>query len=242
MSEGPLIDGCSFAVIEERLRSYSRELADIQRQLDGLPPGFAEWVKECFRGRDLALSVALGTLDGRLEVMNEFRAAMGDQAKNFLTRSEFTVVHAEVMRNTQMLRIDGVKLASQVEEHFRASISDRADIMHRIEAGVAARAILADQASTFARRNDTDAAIKHLGEDYTRVEQKINVITSRLDKMEGLTTAAATRTTTMIAIIMAVAAFLTVGLTYFTNLNNQSILQEHMKNSGESAPRVAPRR
>ncbi len=222
MSEGPLIDGCSFAVIEERLRSYSRELADIQRQLDGLPPGFAEWVKECFRGRDLALSVALGTLDGRLEVMNEFRAAMGDQAKNFLTRSEFTVVHAEVMRNTQMLRIDGVKLASQVEEHFRASISDRA--------------------STFARRNDTDAAIKHLGEDYTRVEQKINVITSRLDKMEGLTTAAATRTTTMIAIIMAVAAFLTVGLTYFTNLNNQSILQEHMKNSGESAPRVAPRR
>lgn len=48
--------------------------------------------------------LAAKSLETRLEHMNEFRAAMSDQSKHYLTKQEFTIQHERVMEDIKILR------------------------------------------------------------------------------------------------------------------------------------------
>jgi hypothetical protein len=183
---------------------------------------------EKFRSRDKAVEVALSGMDRRLEGMNEFRAALNDLTKTLVSRTEYDTAHREIVHYVEQLRLDVTKLSAQFEEQSRVSSADRADITHRIDISTANRATLADQATTFARKAESDITHAQLGASITRLEAQFAAVTSRLDKSEGLATASTSRITTTIAVVMAVVAVLGVGFTYINSLTMQKTLAAHI--------------
>jgi len=57
-----------------------------------------ELINEKFTARDLALTVALATLNKRLDGMNEFRDALKDQGNTFMPRVEYSSGHDSLVR------------------------------------------------------------------------------------------------------------------------------------------------
>jgi hypothetical protein len=67
---------------------------------------FIAVTEEKFAARDHALSLALASLDKRLDGMNEFRAALTDQATRTVTREEYVLAHADIARSVDQLHLD----------------------------------------------------------------------------------------------------------------------------------------
>src|ERR1700730_627887 len=72
--------------------------------------------EEKITARDRALTVAMATMDVRLDGMNEFRNTLRDQAAQFVTRDEYLTGHAAVVRNAEIMRIDLSTSVVRVEQ------------------------------------------------------------------------------------------------------------------------------
>ena len=102
---------------------------------------------EKFDARDRALTVALATMDVRLEGMNEIRNSLRDQSALFVTRDEYVTAHAAVVRNTEAMRIELSTSVVRVEQADRASAVERAQLDKRLDAMNEFRLQLKDQAA-----------------------------------------------------------------------------------------------
>jgi len=79
--------------------------------------GLKTYVDQRFADNDKAVLAALASTDKRLDGMNEFRQALSDQQKNFLTREEFTRAHSDLVTqvtqlNSRMDKREGEKTES----------------------------------------------------------------------------------------------------------------------------------
>ncbi len=125
---------------------------------------------EKFSARDRALTVALATMDVRLDGMNEIRDALRDQTALFVTREEYLTAHATVVRNTEAMRIDLSTSVVRVEQSDRASAVERAQLDKRLDAMNEFRLQLKDQAATLISRSEVAALIGSLQADVKRLE------------------------------------------------------------------------
>ena len=57
-----------------------------------------ELLLSMMRDRDEAVRTAVASLDRRLSEMNEFRAALQDQTRSYITREEHTVLERSIKR------------------------------------------------------------------------------------------------------------------------------------------------
>ena len=79
-----------------------RGLAQVSAKIEFLE----RLMEEKINARDRALTVAMATMDTRLDGMNEFRDTLRDQSAQFVTRDEYQTGHAAVVRNAEVMRID----------------------------------------------------------------------------------------------------------------------------------------
>lgn len=110
-------------------------------------------LEEKFRARDLALSVAVGALDKRLDGMNEFREALQDQTRTFATRDVLDTMTLAL----NQLRIDMSRYSTRMEELDKAAALDRAQLDRRLELMNEFRSQLKDQAAGFYTRGEQKA-------------------------------------------------------------------------------------
>ena len=115
---------------------------------------------EKFDARDRALTVALATMDVRLEGMNEIRNSLRDQSALFVTRDEYVTAHAAVVRNTEAMRIELSTSVVRVEQADRASAVERAQLDKRLDAMNEFRLQLKDQAATLISRSEVTTLIR----------------------------------------------------------------------------------
>lgn len=125
---------------------------------------------EKFDARDRALTVALATMDVRLEGMNEIRNSLRDQSALFVTRDEYVTAHAAVVRNTEAMRIELSTSVVRVEQADRASAVERAQLDKRLDAMNEFRLQLKDQAATLISRSEVTTLIGSLQADVRRLE------------------------------------------------------------------------
>lgn len=147
------------AASESGLAQVNANLAFLERLFD-----------EKFSARDRALTVALATMDVRLDGMNEIRDALRDQTALFVTREEYLTAHATVVRNTEAMRIDLSTSVVRVEQSDRASAVERAQLDKRLDAMNEFRLQLKDQAATLISRSEVAALIGSLQADVKRLE------------------------------------------------------------------------
>jgi hypothetical protein len=125
---------------------------------------------EKFRARDVAVSVAIASLDIRLNSMNEFRETLRDQATRFVTREEYIAAHATVEHIAQDSQIAISKLSSRAEETDKNSSSERAGLDKRLDSMNEFRAQLKDQAVSFVTRAELEPQLSGLASDVRRIE------------------------------------------------------------------------
>jgi hypothetical protein len=147
------------AASDRRLAQVSANMAFLERLFD-----------EKFSARDRALTVALTTMDVRLDGMNEIRDALRDQSAQFVTRDEYLTAHAAVVRNTEAMRIDLSTNAVRVEQSDRAAAVERAQLDKRLDALNEFRVQLKDQAATLISRSEVTVLISGLQADVKRLE------------------------------------------------------------------------
>ena len=58
-----------------------------------------------FDSRDKAMSIAVNSMDKRLEAMNEFRSSLSDQASKFLTAQSYDLAHSGLVRDVTDIRL-----------------------------------------------------------------------------------------------------------------------------------------
>ncbi len=126
--------------------------------------------EEKINARDRALTVAMATMDVRLDSMNEFRNTLRDQAAMFVTRDEYLTAHAAVVRNTEAMRIDLSTSVVRVEQADRAAAVERAQLDKRLDAMNEFRLQLKDQAATLISRSEITALVGSLQADVKRLE------------------------------------------------------------------------
>jgi hypothetical protein len=147
------------AASDRRLAQVSANMAFLERLFD-----------EKFSARDRALTVALTTMDVRLDGMNEIRDALRDQSAQFVTRDEYLTAHAAAVRNTEAMRIDLSTNAVRVEQSDRAAAVERAQLDKRLDALNEFRVQLKDQAATLISRSEVTVLISGLQADVKRLE------------------------------------------------------------------------
>jgi hypothetical protein len=130
-------------------------------------------INEKFRARDMALVVALDTLNKRLDGMNEFREALRDQNARYLSRSEYLTALEALTRSHDQLRIDVTAAGVRVEQTDKAASVDRASLDKRLDAVNEFRVQLRDQTSTFLIRNEYLSAHEALANDVKRLELSV---------------------------------------------------------------------
>jgi hypothetical protein len=126
--------------------------------------------EEKITARDRALTVAMATMDVRLDGMNEFRNTLRDQAAQFVTRDEYLTGHAAVVRNAEMMRLDLSTSVVRVEQSDRASAVERAQLDKRLDALNEVRVQLKDQAAMLISRSEVMAVVSGLQDDVKRLE------------------------------------------------------------------------
>jgi hypothetical protein len=133
---------------------------------------YEKLVDEKFRARDLALTVAIQSLDKRLDSMNAFREALHDQTNTFLPRSEYHAAHGSLVHVIDGMRIELSRYAVRVEEFDRAASVERAQLDKRLDSMDEFRAQTKDQAATFVVRGEYLVAHKSVQQvaDQTRVD------------------------------------------------------------------------
>jgi hypothetical protein len=87
--------------------------------------------EEKINARDRALTVAMATMDTRLDGMNEFRNTLRDQSAQFVTRDEYLTGHSAVVRNAEVMRIDLSTSVVRIEQTDRAAAVERAQLDKR---------------------------------------------------------------------------------------------------------------
>jgi hypothetical protein len=127
-------------------------------------------IDEKFRARDLALVVALETLNKRLDGMNEFREALRDQNSRYVARTEYLTTHEALTRSYDQLRIEVTAAGVRVEQTDKAASVDRASLDKRLDAVNEFRVQLRDQTSTFLIRNEYLTAHEAMASDIRRLE------------------------------------------------------------------------
>jgi hypothetical protein len=131
---------------------------------------FEQLLDERFTSRDRALTVALVAMDRRLDTMNNFREALGDQASRFLPREEYIAAHALIAHDVDTVRIDLSKYAVRVDEYDKTSSVERAQLDKRLDSMNEFRAQLKDQAATLIARSEVEAIITSIAADLKRLE------------------------------------------------------------------------
>jgi hypothetical protein len=126
--------------------------------------------EEKITARDRALTVAMATMDVRLDGMNEFRNTLRDQATQFVTRDEYLTGHSAVVRNSEAMRIDLSTSVVRVEQADRAAAVERAQLDKRLDALNEVRVQLKDQAATLISRSEATVLIGGLQADVRRLE------------------------------------------------------------------------
>ena len=86
-----------------------------QHEIDDLRVSMRDYVDARLHSIEIARKAESETLKAKLETMNEFRAAMQDQAIKFLTRDEYNIHHQHIVDEIGRLR------------EFKASIDGKAD-------------------------------------------------------------------------------------------------------------------
>jgi hypothetical protein len=139
---------------------------------------------EKFRARDLALTVAIQSLDKRLDSMNEFRDALRDQTSGFVTRSEYHAAHESLVHITDTIKFELSRYAVRVDEFDRAGALERAQLDKRLDSMTEFRSQLKDQTTTFVARGEYLAAHEALVRmvDQTRIDISRN--TARVDELD----------------------------------------------------------
>jgi hypothetical protein len=127
-------------------------------------------IDEKFRARDMALIVALETLNKRLDGMNEFREALRDQNSRYVARTEYLTTHEALTRSHDQLRIEVTAAGVRVEQSDKAASVDRASLDKRLDAVNEFRVQLRDQTSTFLIRNEYLTAHEAMASDIRRLE------------------------------------------------------------------------
>jgi len=140
-----------------------------------------ELINEKFTARDLALTVALATLNKRLDGMNEFRDALKDQGNTFMPRVEYSSGHDSLVRSVDQLRLDVVTYATKVEAFDKSSSIDRSQLDRRLEGMNEFRAQLKDQAATFVTRSEYTAAHDALVTLFNQLKDQITLCVTRVE-------------------------------------------------------------
>jgi hypothetical protein len=143
-----------------------RGLAQVSAKIEFLE----RLMEEKINARDRALTVAMATMDTRLDGMNEFRDTLRDQSAQFVTRDEYQTGHAAVVRNAEVMRIDLSTSAVRIEQTDRAAAVERAQLDKRLDALNDFRVQLKDQAETQISRSEVTVLIASLQTDVRRLE------------------------------------------------------------------------
>ena len=113
-------------------------------------------LSEALSSRDHALTVALASLEKRLDSMNEFRGTLQDQASRFLTRSEWQSVGIARDRDVEDLKLAVSNQRVLTEQNDKQAVHERDSLNSRLDSMNEFRAQLKDQAGTFMLRNEAD--------------------------------------------------------------------------------------
>lgn len=143
-----------------------RGLAQVNAKMEFLERLFEEKVN----ARDRALTVAMATMDTRLDGMNEFRNTLRDQSAQFVTRDEYLTGHTAVVRNAEVMRIDLSTSVVRIEQTDRAAAVERAQLDKRLDALNEFRVQLKDQAETQISRGEVTVLIAGLQTNVRRLE------------------------------------------------------------------------
>jgi len=154
-------------------------------QPDDLPEdGYSKrLVDEMFRARDLAVNVALNSMEKRLDAMNEFRATLKDQAGTFMPRAEFMASHASLASGLDDLRLRVVASSSKSAEADKAVAATAASIDKRLEMMNEFRAQIKDQTTTFLTRSEYIAAHNELVRINDQLRLDVNRYSALLDEL-----------------------------------------------------------
>lgn len=139
---------------------------------------------ERFAARDLALTMAVTSMEKRLDSMNQFREALRDQAARYFTRDEYAAGHATVVEAVAAVQVSLSAYVVRVDEIDKTSAIDRAQLEKRLETMNEFRAAMKDQAGTFVTRSEVDAFIAVRDADIKRIEIKLVDLVPRVD-IEG---------------------------------------------------------
>jgi hypothetical protein len=120
--------------------------------------GYENLIDEKFRARNLALTVAIQSLDRRLDGMYAFREALREQTNTFLPRSEYHAAHASLVHVIDGIRLEVSRHAVRVEEYDRAASIERSQLDKHLNSTDEFRAQLKDQAGTFVVRGEYQVA------------------------------------------------------------------------------------
>lgn len=143
-----------------------RRLADVSAKIEFVERLFDEKIS----ARDRALTVALASMDIRLDGMNEIRDVLRDQSARFVTRDEYGTAHTALVRSTEAMRIDLSTATVRIEQSDRASAVDRAQLDKRLDTMNEFRLQLKDQAATLISRSEVGALIGGIQSDVKRLE------------------------------------------------------------------------
>lgn len=125
---------------------------------------------EKFRSRDMAVDVAIASLNLRLNGMNEYQETLRDQATRFVTRDEYAANHSAMEHNVGEALISISKWSARAEEAERYAATERATLDKRLESVNEFRDLLKDQASTFVTRKELDLMMSLITADTQRLE------------------------------------------------------------------------
>ena len=89
--------------IEQRLHDVDRATELRKESVDARVAGIEKAIDLRLGGMDKAQELASNVLEARLEAMNEFRAAMGDQCGHYITREYYEARHGTLETQIAML-------------------------------------------------------------------------------------------------------------------------------------------
>lgn len=184
------------------------------------------------------------TIETRLAAMDKATILLNENVTRVPTDTDKQISHLKELHNE---KFDGIE-KQFLERDVRSKAAETA-------AQVAVNAALQAQKEAAAAQNDANAAaitkseaatvkqidgiLALLASNTKAMDEKISSINGRLDRGEGRNTGSATSISTLIAIVVAVAAVLSVGVAAFTLRSNSQVITRDVPIAVQ-IPRAAP--